>query len=240
MIAPPLRLPIALIIDVVARLWHVEIPQLVFANRRRGTRERLDEARRAVCLLAVELSELSTTQIAERFGGRDHSTVVKLAARAREQLGNNDHRFAALIAEARKTIIDLAASREGQRFRDTDPVAAAERIMGHPNREALTASVDAIVAMADRLLALEEMAAAAYRLLATLDALETAKSTQSPRVGLLRAAHERTVTLTASAQALTDTLASALAALGYDTPDDEEPDDGEDQNTRVEPACAAE
>lgn len=240
MTTPPLRIPMALIIDVVARVWQVEITRLVFANRR-GTDKGIDGARRAVCLLAVDLSTLSTVQIAECFGGRDHSTIVQLAGRARDQV-KTDGPFAARIAEAREAIVKLATTREGQRFRDADPIAAAERIMSHPNREAVHASVDAIVAMADRLLALEEMAGAAYRLLVTLDELDRAKVTRSTRVGDLVAQSEQCDRIAASAHALTDTLASALAALGYDTPDDEEEtSDGQGQDdARIQPACAAE
>jgi phage host-nuclease inhibitor protein Gam len=89
------------------------------------------------------------------------------------------------------------------------PYAIAMRVQRLGRRGALRVSTDEITAVAGRLLALEDIAASAYRLMDALDEMQAAPA-------------DRRAELAASARALAETLASALAALGYDTPEDEE------------------
>lgn len=237
MTAKPPRVTLALIVSVVAADWGVDSHRLVRERRGGG----LDDPRRAVVVLARELTSLTAHALGRLFGGRDHATILSIAETARGRL--SDPHFCAMVERARETILKLAASREGERFRDADPVAAAERIMRHPAREALSASADAIVAMADRLLALEEAAACAFRLLSVLDALAAARApaSSSPARGGGRPREARwkgrECDLAAQARALTDTLASALAALGYD-PTEETDDAPKSENEDGGPGAA--
>ncbi len=242
---PPVRVPVALIVRVVASQWGID-RHVLLSGRREG---RLVDARRVVYLLAREQTALTTSAIGRLLGNREHSTI-KHGLDSGHRLVAADPAFAARVAEAREAVIALAATTEGARYRDADAVAAAEKIMRNPNREALGISVDAIVAMADRVLALEEIAATAYRLLSTVDAMERAQrplpnpppaqvgpNTGTPVFGagegVERRAAEEAAALADSARALTDTLAGALAALGYAV--EEETDD---EKTEAAALCA--
>jgi hypothetical protein len=87
-----------------------------------------------------------------------------------------------------------------------DPVAAAERVARNPRREALRVSTLETVAMAMRLLALEDVAADTAQL---LDRCETAQTFTADGPTAREYA--------AGTRELMGTIASALAALGYAT-----------------------
>lgn len=124
-----------------------------------------------------------------------------------------------------------------------DPIAAAQRIVRfkQPRVAALRVSTEETIAMAQRLLALDDVATTAYRLLATLDALEGARSAQLSSRSLRRLGCAGAAQLTQCALALTEHLASALVALGYDTTEEEISDGAEEsEDGSAEPAGAAE
>lgn len=65
---------------------------------------RLCEARHIAMSLAYKLTALSTTQIAERFGDRDHSTIV-------HGIKNADKRFPGFVELFREKIMERKAER---------------------------------------------------------------------------------------------------------------------------------
>lgn len=88
-----------------------------------------------------------------------------------------------------------------------DAVEIAERIVraGPPRRRAISTSAAAVVALALRLLALEDLAATAFELLVHIDELEHERG-RMPR--------EREEALRANAAALSRRLGEQLMALG--------------------------
>lgn len=112
---------------------------------RRG--EHLSTARYAAYWLAKKLTALSVATIGRVIGQRDHTTILYGLQRA-EELRAADPQFrlvtdallGALTAIERAGVLRLAAV--------ADPLAAARRVLGSPEREAVRVPVFEIVAMA--------------------------------------------------------------------------------------------
>jgi chromosomal replication initiator protein len=191
-----------------------DIPAHAIAHHRRN-RERV-RARDAVCLLARELTSYSYPQIGRLLGNRDHTTIMDAAGRATALLAE-DEAFARRFAMARETVLSSLGT--AARWQDADAVAAAARVMGdNPWRVATDLSVDEIVAVAARAVALEHVAATTYQLLAHLDEHERLRprfrdpAVQARRCDLLR-----------SCRAMSDSLADVLQGLGYEYAEPEAP-----------------
>lgn len=169
-------------------------------------------ARSAACLLARELTGQSYPQIGRSLGCRDHTTIM-VAVETAEKRCQADPIFKEKVQAARGAIIIIAQSELYRLLRDPDAVATAERVCGDPVRQATRISTLESIAMAVRLLTLEDVAGGAYQMLAHFD--ELAAKPAGPRADALRR----------SLKTITETLSSTLASLGYAVPaEDDQPD----------------
>ncbi|MBK5957423.1 hypothetical protein CCR97_04260 [Rhodoplanes elegans] len=207
------RVTLKMIVNAVA--WAFDVPAHMIAYNRRA--KEYVTARQAVCWLARELTPLSMPEIGRRLGDRDHTTILHAIGRAQGRLDTDDD-FAERVGQARQMV--MRTSGGDKRWRDADPVEAASRVMdGVAPREAGRLSIDEIVAVAARLLDLEDVAATTYQLLAQLDELARLRSRAFDSEARLRMAQ-----LAASSAALSDALADALQGLGYEYAEPPEPD----------------
>lgn len=193
-----------------------EFPAHHITHQRRSP-QRVD-AQDAACWLAADMTPYSYPQIGRCLGDRDHTTIMEAVRRAKQKLAT-DEAFAGRVATARQIVLSSLANAE--RWQDADAVVAADRLMsGEPWREATRISVDEIVAISARAVALEEVAATTYQLLAHLDEIDRLRP-RPDDASRLRAAE-----LARAARAMGDSLADALQGLGYEYA---EPQDQENQ-----------
>lgn len=229
---PPVT--VKMICHAVAHAFSFPVHQI--AHRRRAAEN--NDARMAVCWLAHDLTPLSYPEIGRRLGNRDHTTILHAVQRAKGRLVE-DAEWAGRVATARSFVISMAASSDVRRLEDADPVAAAERVMtGDPPREAIRLSTDEIVALSARAVALEEVAATTYQLLAHLDEYDRLR----PRLWD-PAARARANDIARTSRALSDAIAEALQGLGYEyaDPDQDGAHNGQaSQDGSAETARAAE
>jgi hypothetical protein len=171
-------------------------------------------ARHAVCLIASELTGHQASTIARHLSGRDSSTARHAIAKAAE-LCTADSNYALKVDTARQAAIQLATSSIAVRLADIDPSAVAQRVCRDVGREPTNVSVDQIVALAVRLIDLEEVAVATTELISQLQAQD---DLTVPKNYEDRAAGER---LGQSIESIKTSLASTLAALGYSQKEEE-------------------
>jgi chromosomal replication initiator protein len=80
--APVRQISIPSINEIVAEHYHLEVADLIGSRR---TKE-ISLARQVAMYLARELTELSLNVIGNRFGGRDHTTVMHAIEKIKTQL----------------------------------------------------------------------------------------------------------------------------------------------------------
>ncbi len=229
---------IRLIVRCVAEAFEVD-ERAILSHRRTAE---LMPSRLAVYWLAHRFQVGSSAVIGRHLNNRDHTTVLH-GIEACEQRRADDHDYAAKLDAVEAAVAYLSRTRVAERFRDPDPVAVAERVMLDPRGRAVMAvSEIELVALCGRLLALEDVAGATYRLLAQIDELDGAN-----RVGAgfkPAPTPARVAGLRQSIRALIDSVASTLAALGYaDTETnntENDHDDAQEQDARPQLAGAAE
>jgi len=232
---------IRLIIECVSAAFGVSARDIVSPRR---SAECL-QARRAVYLLARELTTKSYPAIGRAIGDRDHSTVLEGARRA-QKCAEESEAFRALVAASRAAIETMsvfvhrrheraeqtaAISQVATRLADTDPLALARAILDGGHAAAMRATPLAVFALAGRVAACEELGALAARLVAVMDERD------DPLVTPLRRRE-----LAIEAQSLIPEVARVLREVGHATQTQTENADGkseqaEDRNT--EPAGAA-
>jgi len=178
----------------------------------------LADARQAAYLLALDLTEHGPVMIGRRIGGRDHSTVSKGSRVARARYAD-DEDYAVLVEAARQAALIVAASSLRNKLADADPLLAAERVCLNPSREATRVSTDEILAMAARLLDLEEAAGTTFQLLLKID--EIARLQPAYSAG----DRGRWRELAPAIKAIAESLASQLAALGYHATEEDDDSD---------------
>ena len=212
-----MKVSIATVLECVSNAFGVSVHELRSARRPNP----LAHARQAAYLLALELTGHGSTTIGRRMGGRDHSTICHGVEKARERYAS-DEEYAVKVEAARQAALIITASSLGKRMGDADPIIAAERICHNPSREATRVSTDEILAMAARLLDLEDTAGTTFQLLLKLDELASLQPAYST------ADRIRWRELVPVIKALTETLASALGSLGYtmETSNDEDESQG--------------
>lgn len=164
--------------------------------------EAIVRARFAACLLARELTDQSYPQLGRSIGMRDHTTIQKAVGRA-EDMHASDAQFRQHYEEAKAAILFVAGTKLADLLCDDDAIEIATRIIDHPNTAPVRVSTREIIAMAVRLITLEEIAASSLQLFTTLDVLA---ETQSD-------AHAQA--LRGDAAMLIDGIANSLASLGY-------------------------
>ncbi|MDC7788004.1 helix-turn-helix domain-containing protein [Rhodoplanes sp. TEM] len=197
---------IRMILRAVGLAWG--IPGHVIRSARRTAD--VAAPRHAVCLLAREMTQLSFPAIGRLLGNRDHSTIIQAAQRA-EELAATDAGFAHRLSVARQTVLTSLGTAE--QWQDADAVQIAERVMAaDPWRAATDLAVDEVVAVAARAVALEEVAATSYRLLALLDEHDRLRRGGFADAAAIRRANDIAV----QARAFADALADALQGLGYE------------------------
>lgn len=91
-IATPRQVTVPMINEAVAELYHLEVADLVGSRRTKD----ISMARQVAMYLARELTELSLSVIGDRFGGRDHTTVMHAVDKVKTQLGKDVHLTAEL------------------------------------------------------------------------------------------------------------------------------------------------
>ncbi len=149
-------------------------------------------ARHAVVWVARKLTARTSPQIGGALS-RDHTTVLNSLSVAEERR-SRDPAFASALAQICAASIALARSEHAAQYADVDVVAVAGRVARNPQFEALRVSTLELIAVCDRLLALEDIAGGAFQLICKLDGC----ARYSPQ-----------------AELLIETLTSALSALGY-------------------------
>ncbi|MFT4275562.1 MAG: helix-turn-helix domain-containing protein [Rhodopseudomonas sp.] len=159
------HISVRLIVFAVADSFGVSV-QDMRARRRDG---KVYHARAAACLLARELTGRTYPQIGRVLAGRDHTTIIHAVERAREMLASDDD-FKVAYTAAKMAVETVAATKLAELLRDDEPVTIAARICEYP-AQANRLSTWEIISMAARLVALEELAADAFKLLADLDLL---------------------------------------------------------------------
>lgn len=159
------RVSVAMILHAASAAFGVSMIEL--RSARRG--DAAVRARFAACLLACELTELSYPQVGRSIGMRDHSTILRAARRA-EEMRADDAEFRRCYDDVKAAILWLAGSRFADLLRDDDAVQIAARIIDRP-ASAVRVSNQEIVALAVRLVTLEELAAGTCRLIAGIDRL---------------------------------------------------------------------
>jgi hypothetical protein len=107
----------------------------------------LIQARRAVALLACELTGASYPVIGRALGGRDHTTILT-AHRAAQAALAVDPDFALQIEALRQALLIIQRANLLNILDQVDPVAAARRIDANPERLAAQATALEIAAMA--------------------------------------------------------------------------------------------
>ncbi|PZA12439.1 hypothetical protein DNX69_10705 [Rhodopseudomonas palustris] len=188
---------VRLIIFAVAEAFGVSITELRSSRRTAAT----FRARAAACLLGRELTRASFPMVGRMLGDRDHSTIMKAVLRAEGML-RTDEDFAVRYAAAKRAIQIIANSKLAELIRDDDTAAVAARICEHPSQADRVSTLQ-IIAMAARLVTLEELAEDAFNMLASLDQMVD----QPDRAALLRRdLHTRINAITES-----------LGSLGYVT-----------------------
>lgn len=210
---------IAMVLEAVAAVFGHSVHDLRGVHRF----QELARARHAACLIAIEVTGFSSSTIGRQLSCREQSTV-RHAVRTARELCESDPEYKCRVETARGAAMQLARSSVSAEFLDLDAVATAGRICGDLARAPSLTSTNEIIAMAVRILDLDEIAGATAQLLACLATIDDAPA--EPRslddnVRLQRAG--------ASARALTETISSALAALGY-SPKDEEDNDSHTAN----------
>ena len=159
------RVSVTMILQAASAAFGVSMIEL--RSARRG--DAAVRARFAACLLARELTELSYPQVGRSIGIRDHATILHAARRAAEMRAA-DPDFRQRYDDAKAAILWLAGSTFADQLRDEDAVQIAARIIDRP-ASAVRVSNQQLVALAVRLVTLEELAAGTCRLIAGIDQL---------------------------------------------------------------------
>lgn len=197
---------VRIILECVAATF--DLTPIALRSARRS--QALVEARAAACLLARDLTGQSYPQIGRVLGMRDHTTIMHAITIAERRCAA-DRAFAEKVAAVRVAVVTIARSELSRLLNDPDPVATAERLFDDPIREAARVSILETMAMAARLLTLEDLAGATFQLLSHLDELSV-----TPR-------GERREALRANVIALRRELSDLLTSLDFAVPIDEPP-----------------
>ncbi|NEW96939.1 hypothetical protein DY467_09125 [Rhodopseudomonas sp. BR0G17] len=131
----------------------------------RGLRE--TRARYAACLLAEQFTQQSRPQIGHLVGCRDRGGVRRAIIKA-SQLWETDEDFRVRFEGAKNAVLSVAKTELAERLRDVDTTKIAEAVCERPNRNV---SSWELIALASRVLSLEELAGDAFQLLADVDRL---------------------------------------------------------------------
>ncbi|MEW6262478.1 MAG: chromosomal replication initiator protein DnaA [Thermodesulfobacteriota bacterium] len=102
------QITLDLIIKVTADFFQLKTSDFRSSKKHKN----LALPRQAAMYLARQFTSLSTIEIGQRFGGRDHSTVIH-AVKKIERVMENDKSLARTISELEKTIKTSATAREG-------------------------------------------------------------------------------------------------------------------------------
>lgn len=203
---------VALIIEAVSEATGVRVGEITSARRS----EPLWTARRAVYLLAAEMTDLSFPRIAHAIGERDHTTVLSGKKKA-EQLYAEVEAFRDLVDGVRLAVQALMLTDAALQRVDPDPTAVAHELIDRPHIAGwLRVSARDTKAMALRLVALEAVAGRTVRLLRLVDTICTGD------IGVVRRAE-----LARETTALIQALAAELTDLNI-----REPKDGKEEQDR--------
>lgn len=192
----PARPSMRLIIAAVSAATGVRKNEILSVRRP----ARSVDARLLICWLARRMTLLSMPAIGRALNGRDHTTILSNIRRADERM-QGDVEFREQAEQLEQTIGALA-TRKALNKPDPNPIAAAQRVIGDPERHAVQTATDDIVAMAALLLDYDEIVGGMNEYFAAKDAPPS---------------EERDELLAA----LEPTLKSCIAALGRPTPSPE-------------------
>jgi chromosomal replication initiator protein len=196
--AAPSRVSVNMILQATSVVFGISV--LEMRSPRRS--EAIIRARFAACMLARDLTDQSYPQLGRSIGMRDHTTILKAVRRA-EEMCASDPEFRQRFEEAKAAILFVAGTKLADLLCDDDAIEIATRIIDAPNSAPVRVSTREIIAMAVRLITLEELAASSVQLLTTLDVL--AETPSDPHAAALRY----------DAAMLIDGIANSLTSLGY-------------------------
>jgi len=191
-----------LIIACVAEAFEVKAMELRSYNRT----PKVDRARSAAYLLIYELTNCSLPATARELAKRDHGAALSGLRNARRRLASSGD-FAERFAAAHRAALILAGTSFEAALARVDAMAVAHRVMSDPVRGITQVSALDLMAMAERLFDFEGVAGGAYQLNETLRDFLKCKGAADP---------EKRAEIVRRMRALSATLGSALAALGYE------------------------
>lgn len=100
------QITIDLILKVTADFFHLKVTDLKSAKKQKA----VSSPRQAAMYVARQMTSLSTIEIGQRFGGRDHSTVIH-AVKKTEQRMEEDHNQRRTIEDLQKAIKNYASQK---------------------------------------------------------------------------------------------------------------------------------
>lgn len=93
------QITLDLIFKVTSEFFNIKIGEIKSAKKQKA----VATPRQAAMYMARRLTSLSTIEIGQRFGGRDHSTVIHAVKKVESRIAD-DHSFAKTIADLEKAI----------------------------------------------------------------------------------------------------------------------------------------
>jgi chromosomal replication initiator protein len=84
-IRPPRQITVAAITEAVAAYYHLDVADLIGQRRTKD----ISMARQIAMFMAREATEMSLNVIGQKFGGRDHTTVMHAIDKVKTQLGKD-------------------------------------------------------------------------------------------------------------------------------------------------------
>ncbi|MBU2550014.1 MAG: chromosomal replication initiator protein DnaA [Proteobacteria bacterium] len=96
-----------LICKVTASFYNIKVSDLKSAKKQQV----VAMPRQVAMYLARQMTQMSTIEIGQRFGGRDHSTVIHAAKKIENRI-ESDHGFARTISELDRTIRSAATRKD--------------------------------------------------------------------------------------------------------------------------------
>ena len=215
--------PLCIIEEVVGRAYQRSRGDILSYRRD----DRSVEARHVVAWMAFKLTTLSYPLIGAQMA-RDHTSII-YAVRSIEERVAAEPDFAASLDRLMLDVLALVNSPGAVVLLEIDAATAASKVAAAGPRAAIALSTLEVVAVCVRAANLEEVAGGAFQLLSRIDELAALRPAYSVEDRV------RLDTLQPAIAALTATLSSALAALGY-VPEEPTEEGHNERTAEPEPA----
>lgn len=193
-----------LILEAVSAAFGISVRDMQSPRRHAA----IVQARYAAYHLSRTLTRKSLPQIGRDIGGRDHTTVLH-GCREADAMMASDPDFKAKVHAAHMAVLAMqrtpeVSARLAERFEPGDPIMTARVVLTNPVEGAIRIAPPDLAAIANRLLAGEDIFADTVRLLRIIDELVLDFPSDQRRRELARAAKR-----------IIPKITRALAALGH-------------------------